>query len=80
MLSDPAWFNAIIPPEMAGGRDMNATADYLRSTLYDRPKEGGLEDKVLDDLVAKLSPKDRLAAEKAAHDWRERAAAGILSQ
>lgn len=43
VLSDPAWFNAIIPAEMAGGRDMNATADYLRSTLYDHPEKGGLE-------------------------------------
>ena len=43
-------------------------------------KENGLEDKVLDELVAKLPAKDRLAAEKAAYDWRERAAAGILSQ
>ncbi len=43
-------------------------------------KESGLEDKTLDEFVAKLSAADRLAAEKAAHDWRERAAAGILTQ
>lgn len=43
-------------------------------------REGGLEDKALDEMVAKLASADRLAAEKAAHDWRERAAAGILSQ
>lgn len=40
---DPAWFNALVPAEMAGGRDMNATAQYLRSTLYDAPDQGGLE-------------------------------------
>ncbi|MEG3179668.1 stage II sporulation protein M [Sphingomonas sp. LT1P40] len=43
VLGDPAWFAAIIPPEMAGGRDMAATTDHLRSTLYDRPNSGGLE-------------------------------------
>lgn len=43
-------------------------------------RDSGLEDKVLDELVAKMSPADRLAAEKAAHEWREKAAAGILSQ
>ncbi len=43
VLSDPAWFAAIIPSEMSGGRDMAASADHLRSTLYDRPKDGGLE-------------------------------------
>lgn len=43
VVSDPAWFNALVPGEMAGGRDMNATAQHLRSTLYDRPAQGGLE-------------------------------------
>ena len=43
VLGDPAWFNAIIPAEMASGRNMSATTEYLRSTLYDRPQQGGLE-------------------------------------
>lgn len=43
VMSDPAWFNALVPPEMAGGRDMNATAAYLRGTIYGPPEKGGLE-------------------------------------
>lgn len=43
VLSDPAWFNALVGSDMASGRDMNATAEYLRSTLYDPPQIGGLE-------------------------------------
>lgn len=40
--NDPAWFSALVPPELAGGRDMQATAAHLRSTLYDPPAQGGL--------------------------------------
>lgn len=43
-------------------------------------REGGIEDKKLDELVAKLSPDDRRDAERAARQLRERAAVGILSQ
>lgn len=43
VMSDPAWFNALVPPEMAGGRDMNATQAYLRNTIYGAPEKGGLE-------------------------------------
>lgn len=43
-------------------------------------RDAGLEDKVLDEMVAKLPEKDRLVAEQAAQDWRERAAMGILTQ
>lgn len=32
--SDPAWFYSIIPGEMAGGRDPNASAASLRETVY----------------------------------------------
>lgn len=40
--SDPAWFAALVPGELAGGRDMQASAEQLRSTLYDPPRQGGL--------------------------------------
>lgn len=43
VLSDPAWFAALVPPEMAGGRDLQASADHLRSTIYGKPERGGLE-------------------------------------
>lgn len=43
VLGDPAWFAALVPPELAGGRDMQATAEHLRSTLYSPPERGGLE-------------------------------------
>lgn len=33
--SDPSWFYSMIPEALAGGRDPTASADYLRSTLYD---------------------------------------------
>lgn len=42
-------------------------------------RDGGLEDKVLDELLAKLSDTDRLAAERAAQEWRDRAAIGVLT-
>ena len=41
--SDPAWFSALVPGELAGGRDMQASAEHLRSTLYAPPERGGLE-------------------------------------
>jgi len=40
--SDSAWFNAFVPAELAGGRDFNATPEYLRSTLYHDEGAGGL--------------------------------------
>jgi uncharacterized membrane protein SpoIIM required for sporulation len=43
VVSDPAWFNALVPGEMANGRDMNATADFLRKSIYDAPEKDGLE-------------------------------------
>jgi uncharacterized membrane protein SpoIIM required for sporulation len=33
--SDPEWFYAFVPRDLAGGRDPTATAEMLRSTLYD---------------------------------------------
>jgi uncharacterized membrane protein SpoIIM required for sporulation len=40
---DPAWFNALVPGEMAGGRDMQASAQSLRETIYGAPNRDGLE-------------------------------------
>ncbi|KQM97547.1 stage II sporulation protein M [Sphingomonas sp. Leaf25] len=40
---DPAWFGAMIPGELAQGRDMGASAASLRESLYGEPKGGGLE-------------------------------------
>lgn len=33
--NDPNWFESIVPSDMAQGRDFSASADSLRSTLYD---------------------------------------------
>ena len=33
---DPSWFYSIIPEGMAQGRDPSASAQFLRSTLYDK--------------------------------------------
>ncbi len=41
--TDPAWFSALMSPEMASGRDMSASAATLRQSLYGAPTEGGLE-------------------------------------
>ncbi len=35
--SDPAWYSAMISPEMASGRDMSASAATLRESLYGKP-------------------------------------------
>lgn len=43
ILADPGWFDAMVAPGLANGRNPQAGADYLRSTLYDAPSEGGLE-------------------------------------
>lgn len=39
--SDPSWFYSMIPEGLADGRDPSATAEYLRSTLYESPKNKG---------------------------------------
>ena len=36
---DPSWFYSIIPAGLAGGRDPAASAEFLRSTLYDPQKD-----------------------------------------
>lgn len=43
ILSDPGWFDAIVPPGMAGGRNPQASVDFLRGSIYDAPDQGGLE-------------------------------------
>jgi uncharacterized membrane protein SpoIIM required for sporulation len=43
VVSDPSWFSALVSSELAGGRDMQASAEFLRKSLYDPPQEGGLE-------------------------------------
>jgi uncharacterized membrane protein SpoIIM required for sporulation len=38
--SDPSWFYSIIPEGLAEGRDPSASAQFLRSTLYDKGHNG----------------------------------------
>ena len=38
--SDPAWFNALVSGEMANGRDMSATTEFLRRSLYESEVDG----------------------------------------
>jgi uncharacterized membrane protein SpoIIM required for sporulation len=38
--SDPSWFYSIIPEGLAEGRDPSASAQFLRSTLYDKSHNG----------------------------------------
>ena len=40
--SDPAWFGAFVPEDLAGGRDFNASAESLRNTLYHDQGASGL--------------------------------------
>lgn len=35
VMSDPAWYDSLMPPGMTQGRDFRASAESLRSTLYD---------------------------------------------
>lgn len=41
--SDPAWFSAMISPELASGRDMTASAETLRESLYGKSGDSPLE-------------------------------------
>ncbi|WP_315764222.1 stage II sporulation protein M [Sphingomonas sp. Y38-1Y] len=43
ILADPGWFDAIVPPGLANGRNPQAGVQFLRGTLYDAPGQGGLE-------------------------------------
>ena len=40
--SDPSWFYSVIPEGMAAGRDPSASAQFLRSTLYDQSHNSAL--------------------------------------
>lgn len=39
----PGWYDAIMPPEMAAGRDMGASTAFLRDTLYGKQDREGLD-------------------------------------
>lgn len=41
--TDPAWFSAMISPELASGRDMNASTATLQESLYGKPGDSPLE-------------------------------------
>ena len=43
VMADPAWFGAIVPGELASGRNMQASVQTLRESIYGAPKQGGLE-------------------------------------
>jgi len=40
--ADPTWYDSLIPGEMAGGRNFEASTESLRSTLYDGGEKGFL--------------------------------------
>lgn len=42
VVENPSWFGAFVPAELAGGRDFSASAESLRSTLYDGGGQNGL--------------------------------------
>ncbi|WP_114951513.1 stage II sporulation protein M [Sphingosinicella terrae] len=41
--ADPSWYDSLMPGDMAQGRDFRASAEQLRSTLYDGGSESGLD-------------------------------------
>lgn len=40
--NNPEWFSSFVATGLSDGRDFSASTEHLRSTLYDRPQEGGL--------------------------------------
>jgi uncharacterized membrane protein SpoIIM required for sporulation len=42
VMNDPGWYDSFVAPELANGRDFNATTESLRATLYDSPGTSGL--------------------------------------
>jgi uncharacterized membrane protein SpoIIM required for sporulation len=42
VMSDPQWFSSFVPPELANGRDFDATTQFLEDALYDSPGGSGL--------------------------------------
>ncbi len=43
VMNDPAWFGAIVPGELANGRNMQASVETLRESIYGKPRAAGLE-------------------------------------
>ncbi|MFN4095726.1 MAG: stage II sporulation protein M [Sphingomonas sp.] len=43
VMNDPAWFGAIVPGELASGRNMQASVETLRESIYGKPRAAGLE-------------------------------------
>lgn len=43
VLADPGWFGAIVPGDLASGRNMQASVETLLDSIYGAPKAGGLE-------------------------------------
>lgn len=41
--ADPAWFEALVPQQFADERNMSASAETMRASLYDPPQQGGLD-------------------------------------
>jgi uncharacterized membrane protein SpoIIM required for sporulation len=50
VMADPDWFSSFVSPEMASGRDPNATTEFLRTTIYD----GGDDDQGLSVFATAL--------------------------
>ena len=42
VMADPGWFGAIVPGELASGRNMQASAETLRQSIYGAPEHDGL--------------------------------------
>jgi len=42
VLADPTWFESFVPQGLSQGRDLSASTESLRATLYDNPGSSGL--------------------------------------
>jgi uncharacterized membrane protein SpoIIM required for sporulation len=42
VINDPDWYSSFVGPDLAGGRDFDATREFLENTLYDSPGASGL--------------------------------------
>lgn len=43
VMADPGWFGAIVSGELASGRNMQASVETLRQSIYGAPEHDGLE-------------------------------------
>lgn len=43
VMADPGWFGAIVSGELASGRNMQASVETLRESIYGAPEHDGLE-------------------------------------